>query len=93
MNNKVSIKVYAYGIKYNLYDEVMATDVEIYTIECLPEQVFYTAKAVAFQPNFLKYDRVELRWQFKGERFMYHYTKVNSRADKTFVENTPHQWA
>lgn len=92
MNTKVSVKVYVYGIKYNLFGEIKRTDGEIYTVECLPEQVFYTAKAVALLPDFAKYDRVELRWEFQGKRYMYHYNKVSGKTDETYQENTPHQW-
>ena len=93
-NNKVSVKVYTYGIKYNLYGEVTAMDADIYTIKCLPEQVNIIAKSVAFAPKlFNSYDRVELRWQFMGTRYMCHLNKKEGRVHDSVSENTPHQWS
>ena len=91
-NNKVSVKVYTYGIKYNIYGKIIAMEPHTYTIECLPEQVIIVAKSVALIRELISYDRVELRWQFLGERYMYHYTKIEARTYVTYIENTPHQW-
>lgn len=91
-NKKVSVKVYTYGINYNLYGKTTAMDADVYTIECYPEQVITLAKAVALTPNFKSYDRVEMRWQFQGSRYMYHFDKIDGCVHVSISENTPHQW-